>query len=161
MLAIDGLEILLLNYRAHTGGGEYGQEWHEAGMLNNKQNVFDDFISAAQYLIKEGYNANQLIGWSLAIVAFVYITNGGYPESYEKGNAITGIPKDNEISKIFHAGTKFENNKWLSNGGRVLNFTHTGEDLTKIRANIHKMIKKISWEEGYYRKDIGWRYIDD
>ena len=62
---------------------------------------------------------------------------------------------------LFHAGTKFENNKWLSNGGRVLNFTHTGEDLTKIRANIHKMINQISWEEGYYRKDIGWRYIDD
>ena len=62
---------------------------------------------------------------------------------------------------IFHAGTKFENNKCLSNGGRVLNFTHTGDDLTKIRTNIHKLIKQISWEEGYYRKDIGWRYINE
>ena len=37
----------------------------------------------------------------------------------------------------------------------------SGEDLTKIRFNIHKLIQQISWDEGYYRKDIGWRYIDE
>ena len=93
----------------------------------------------------------------------VVIASKGYPEDFKKLTEIKNI-QNLELSKkdyLFHAGTKFKNNKWLSNGGRVLNFTHTGEDLTKIRFNIHKLIQQISWDEGYYRKDIGWRYIDE
>ena len=52
-------------------------------------------------------------------------------------------------------------NKWLSNGGRVLNISSTGKDLKTIRENIHNIINQINWDEGYYRKDIGWRYIDE
>jgi prolyl oligopeptidase len=44
------------------GGSEYGEEWHKAGMLENKQNVFDDFIYAAKYLIKEGYSSPEKLG---------------------------------------------------------------------------------------------------
>ncbi|MBL7941579.1 MAG: S9 family peptidase, partial [Flavobacteriales bacterium] len=44
------------------GGGEFGEEWHKGGMLDKKQNVFDDFIAAAEYLIKEGYTSSQYLG---------------------------------------------------------------------------------------------------
>ena len=62
-------------------------------------------------------------------------------------------------SFIFHAGTKFINNKLVSNGGRVLNITSTGTTYKKIRKNIFKIIKKINWKNGFFRKDIGWRVI--
>ena len=62
-------------------------------------------------------------------------------------------------SFIFHAGTKIVDNQLLSNGGRVLNITATGRTFSKIRKNIFKIIKKISWKDGFFRKDIGWRVI--
>ena len=64
-----------------------------------------------------------------------------------------------ENSFIFHAGTKFRNNRLVSNGGRVLNITSTGKIFKKIRKNIFKTIKMINWKHGFYRKDIGWRVI--
>ena len=62
---------------------------------------------------------------------------------------------------LFHAGTMFKEKKWLSNGGRVLNISNTGKDLKTIRETIHNIINQINWDEGYYRKDIGWRYINE
>ena len=65
----------------------------------------------------------------------------------------------NKNSFIFHAGTKLENGILLSNGGRVLNITSTGKIFKNIRKNIFKIIKKINWKYGFFRKDIGWRVI--
>ena len=66
--------------------------------------------------------------------------------------------KNNDF--IYHAGTKFKNNRLVSNGGRVLNITSAGKNFLRIRKNIIKIIKKINWKQGFFRKDIGWRVIN-
>ena len=60
---------------------------------------------------------------------------------------------------IFHAGTKFENGKLLSTGGRVLNFTCIGKSFFEIRKQAIQLIKKLNWKNGFFRKDIGWKII--
>ena len=86
----------------------------------------------------------------------------GYPGSYKKNKEIKNLKKivlkKNDF--IFHAGTKFKNNSLLSCGGRVLNITSTGNKYDIIRKKIISIIRKISWKEGFYRKDIGWRVIN-
>ena len=63
-------------------------------------------------------------------------------------------------SFIFHAGTKLIKNKIYSIGGRVLNITSLGDNLVKVRSDIIKIIKKINWRAGFFRKDIGWKIIN-
>jgi phosphoribosylamine--glycine ligase len=91
----------------------------------------------------------------------IVLCSKGYPGSYKKNKEIENIDKLNLTKKdyIFHAGTKLKNKKILSNGGRVLNITTTGKNFLNIRKRIIKIIKKLDWKYGFYRKDIGWRVI--
>jgi phosphoribosylamine--glycine ligase len=59
---------------------------------------------------------------------------------------------------VFHAGTKKQNGNWVSNGGRVLAVSSLGETINKARDNVYSTIDQIEWKDGYYRKDIGYRY---
>ena len=68
--------------------------------------------------------------------------------------------KDNKELSIIHAGTKKVNEDIYSNGGRVLNIVGKGKSFILIRKKIIKMIKKINWKSGFFRKDIGWRVIN-
>ena len=88
--------------------------------------------------------------------ANIVMVAGGYPESYEKGNAITGIPKDNEISKTFHAGTKEIDNMLFTNGGRVLSVVSKGSDFKQALSKSYEIAEKIDFKDKNYRKDIGF-----
>ena len=85
----------------------------------------------------------------------VMLVSGGYPLAYQKYFPIIGLNDANE-SLVFHAGTKNENNSTVTNGGRVLAITSFGETLKKATENCYREIKKISFKEMYYRKDIGF-----
>ena len=84
----------------------------------------------------------------------VILAADGYPESYKKGDEIRNLEEFSN-SKIFHAGTKKENNRILSNGGRVIACTGYGKSLEDALKNSYKLAENISWDNKYFRKDIG------
>ena len=85
----------------------------------------------------------------------VMVVSGGYPEDYEKGKEISGLDQvDGSI--VFHAGTKLENGKVLSNGGRVLAVTSYGNDYQEAVKKSYQNIEKLHFDTMYYRKDIGF-----
>ena len=84
----------------------------------------------------------------------VILAADGYPESYKKGDDIRNLEEFSN-SKIFHAGTKKENNRILSNGGRVIACTGYGKSLEDALKNSYKLADNISWDNKYFRKDIG------
>ena len=100
------------------------------------------------------------IRWSKNKCMTAVLCAKGYPNKY-KTNKIINLNKINLKKKtyIFHAGTKFKNNSLVSNGGRVLNVVVLGKTFLKIRNEIYKIIKKINWKYGFFRRDIGWRVI--
>ena len=102
------------------------------------------------------------IKWKKEKSMTVVLCSNGYPKSYKKNLEINNLDKIkfNKNDFIYHAGTRLENNKLVSNGGRVLNFTSLGKNFYKIRKNIISNIKKLNWKNGFFRKDIGWKVID-
>ena len=85
----------------------------------------------------------------------VMTVSGGYPGSYEKGKAISGLDEVQD-SVVFHAGTKSEEGKVLTNGGRVIAITSYGESMRDALSKSYSSIEKICFEGIYFRKDIGF-----
>jgi phosphoribosylamine--glycine ligase len=82
------------------------------------------------------------------------VVSGGYPEDFEKGKEISGL-SEIEDSIVFHAGTKLENGKVLSNGGRVLTVTSYGDNFEEAIKKSYQNIDKLHFDKMYFRKDIG------
>ncbi len=84
----------------------------------------------------------------------IMLVSGGYPGSYEKGKEINGL-EDVIGSIIFHAGTKQENGKIVSNGGRVLAITSLSDDMESALDTSYMNAAKVKFDKVYYRKDLG------
>ena len=96
------------------------------------------------------------IKWDPRFAIGVVLAAGGYPESYDKGDVIKGLPKsEHETKKVFHAGTKFSNQQVVTNGGRVLCVTALGDGLKEAQTSAYALVKKITWPNMFYRADIG------
>ncbi len=97
------------------------------------------------------------IKWSEDACACVIIASGGYPGSYEKGKLITGLDGNGQLegATVIHAGTKLENGKYYTSGGRVLGITSKGADLREALDKAYAAVEKVSFEGAFYRNDIG------
>ena len=94
-------------------------------------------------------------GYALDVV----LASGGYPDEYKKGQVICGLDSLDEDILVFHAGTKSENGKLLTNGGRVLNIVACGNDLIELKEILYKNVERVTFQDIHYRRDIGYRAI--
>ena len=101
------------------------------------------------------------IEWKDKSCITIVLCAKGYPYDYIKDSQIKNLSKisTDQNNQIFHAGTYQKNNKIFSNGGRVLNITSLGENISIAKKRALDNLKKINWTDGFFRKDIAWKII--
>ena len=95
------------------------------------------------------------IEWNDKHSCGVVIASEGYPESYESNKEVSFAPYEEENSKLFHAGTSFNNDRVLTSGGRVFCATALGNNLKEAQQNAYNLVDKVNFEGAFFRKDIG------
>ena len=150
-LMIKDNEPFLIEYNIRMGDPEC-----QVIIPRLKTNVVDIILAALNNKLK-----NIKIKWKKEKCMAVVMCSKGYPKKYKTKIKIKNLDKVkfNKNLIIFHAGTAILNNHLVSSGGRVLNIACTGHNFFKIKKNIYKILKKINWRSGFFRKDIGWRII--
>jgi len=115
-----------------------------------KSDLLELFVAVGEHKLHE-----KKLETDTQTVCTVMMVSGGYPGSYEKGKAITGLEKESK-SLVFHAGTKLADGKVVTNGGRVLSITSFGDDMTDALARSYRTAEQIEFEGKNYRRDIGF-----
>lgn len=111
----------------------------------------NDFLKLAMETAK-GNITSKTLQWKDQYAFCIVLASGGYPQTYKKNIPITF---DNNPYDYIHAGTKLENDQILTNGGRVLNSVALGNTKEEARQNAYELIEKVSFNNSFYRKDIG------
>ncbi|OBP14057.1 phosphoribosylamine--glycine ligase [Rheinheimera sp. SA_1] len=118
-----------------------------------------DLVELCQNAVDGKLDQTQIQFDSRAAVGVV-LAAGGYPDDYRKGDVISGLPQaDNLEAKVFHAGTKLEEGKVLTAGGRVLCATALGANVTAAQQAAYQLVDQIHWDGVFSRRDIGYRAI--
>ncbi len=99
------------------------------------------------------------IEWDQRSSMGVVMAAGGYPERYDKGDVIKGIPDETADSKVFHAGTATKDGDIITSGGRVLCVVGLGEKVGDAQKTAYNIVHKIEWNNVFYRDDIGHRAV--
>ena len=122
-----------------------------------KTDLFDIILSCCDEKL------NQVkIEWFNKKSLCIVLCSNGYPDRYEKNIEIKNLHKI-KLKKedfIFHAGTVKKNNTILATGGRVLNFVSVSDEFNLAKKNVLNNLENLKWENGFYRKDIGYKVIE-
>jgi len=124
-------------------------------MLRMKSDLVEHCLAAL-----EGKLNTQKTDWDERAALGVVLAAGGYPDSYKKGDIITGLPtQPTEGEKVFHAGTAEKDGEVVTAGGRVLCATALGDSVAEAQARAYALARRIQWDKVYYRTDIGYRAV--
>jgi phosphoribosylamine--glycine ligase len=149
-LMLDGGRPKLLEYNVRFGDPEC-----QVLMMRLRSDIVPALVAACDGALK-----NFDLRWSGEAALTVVLAANGYPESYDKGTEIRGLDAAAETgATVFHAGTAADGDRVLASGGRVLNVTACGADITTAQANAYAAVDAIDWPEGFCRRDIGWRAV--
>ncbi len=149
MIENDSLNVLEFNCR-------FGDPETQPILYMLKTDFADLLLRCAQ-----GNLDDMKLEWEPGYGVCVVIASGGYPGAYEKGKAIAGLEEAESSGnvKVFHAGTAEKNGRIVTSGGRVLGVTARGDSLAKAIDAAYSSIKHISFENHYFRPDIGFRVL--
>ena len=169
---LKGLEDLNTNFKGFLFAGlmivknepfliEYNVRMGDPECQTILPRLKSDFANIIEDCVNENLIETS-IEWHYEKSLCIVLCSKGYPDNYKKNLEIVNIKNINlsENQFIFHAGTIEKENKIFSNGGRVLNFVIKSKDFKSCRNQAINLIKKIGWEEGFYRKDIGFKVIE-
>lgn len=152
-LMISDNEPYLIEYNVRMGDPEC-----QTILPKLKSDLIDIFLACCS-----GDLENVEINWHNKKSLCVVLCSRGYPDQFNKNILIPGLDKielkDSEY--CYHAGTKEYENKVYAIGGRVLNFVSMSNNFLESRNQVLKLIKMLNWNEGFFRKDIGYKVINE
>ncbi len=150
MISNNG-SIKVLEYNCRFGDPET-----QPIMMRLKSNLADLCLAALDKNL-----VNITTEWDERPALGVVLASGGYPDSYAKGNIISGLPTEDQAdSKVFHAGTNDADGNIVTSGGRVLCACALGDGIADAQAKAYALTNKIHWDGVFYRTDIGFKAIE-
>ena len=170
---IKGLKDMNCNYKGFLYAGlmiinnepyliEYNVRMGDPECQTILPKLKSDFLDLIIACCEENLT-NIKINWHDKKSVCIVVCAEGYPDDYKKNLLIKNINKINlkQDEYIYHAGTKINEDKIYSNGGRVLNFVCLSDSFKKSRNIIVNLIELLNWPNGFFRRDIGHKVIDE
>jgi phosphoribosylamine--glycine ligase len=149
MITKDGPKLIEYNAR-------FGDPETQVLMLRMMSDIVPALIAS-----RDGQLKNFDLRWYSDAALTVVMAAKGYPGDYKRGTTIEGLYDASQVEgvEIFHAGTKQDGQKITANGGRVLNISALGKNVTQAQQRAYQAVDRIQWPEGFCRRDIGWQAV--